>query len=395
MICSLLFRSIALPPDASIVHDVPVAGPSTHVLVIGVGSYPFLLGGNAAFRLDDHQGLGQLSSPPVSARAVAAWFPEQFRNSDRPLSTVRLLVSEATPTPFVNPSTSTKHQPPPATIDNISDAIKGWKESGSSDPGNLVIFYFCGHGLAGGADLSLLAEDFGSNPDNALDAALDFRSMRLGMSRCEAKQQLYLVDACRTEAEMTRYAQGYAGRPVLLPRAKAGKIDRPVIYSTMHGEQAHGRAGLPSHFAQALLAGLRGAGGDRMTGKWRVGTGRLHLAIDAHLARLVGGGLASAQIPTAEDITNFDIHHLAAPPEVPVVVTCDPRAAQETATLRCSTNKTIVAWRSPQPSPWEVALPVGTYDFEATLQPSGRRVGSCPGELVYPPEQQVKIEVTL
>jgi len=45
--------------DQSIVHASPQVGPATHVLAIGVGRYPHLVGGDGP-GLKDHQGLGQL-----------------------------------------------------------------------------------------------------------------------------------------------------------------------------------------------------------------------------------------------------------------------------------------------------------------------------------------------
>jgi hypothetical protein len=46
--------------------------PQTHVLIVGVGRYPFLHGGGA--EADELAPLGQLTSPTVSARVLAEWF---------------------------------------------------------------------------------------------------------------------------------------------------------------------------------------------------------------------------------------------------------------------------------------------------------------------------------
>ena len=55
-----------------LVHDAAVAGPATHALVIGVGDYPHLNGGTKK-RTDQHDGMEQLTSPPISARQFASW----------------------------------------------------------------------------------------------------------------------------------------------------------------------------------------------------------------------------------------------------------------------------------------------------------------------------------
>lgn len=48
--------------------------PGTHVLMIGVGRYPFLEGGNAANPFNMAMGMGQLSSPSLSVQELASWF---------------------------------------------------------------------------------------------------------------------------------------------------------------------------------------------------------------------------------------------------------------------------------------------------------------------------------
>lgn len=377
-------------PDTSIVFSAPQPAAGTHVLAVGVGRYPHLVGGDGV-RLKDHQGLGQLSSPPVSARAVATWFSESFRNPTRPLASVRLLVSEANPTPWVAPDGSPKAVAP-ATMDEVTAAFKAWFADGDSHEDNLLVFYFCGHGLASGAITALLTEDFGADPLNALDGAIDFHRNRLGMSRCKAKQQLYLVDACRTDADMTRYSVDYAGRVFVQPKAMGGTVERPVLYSTLLGQPAHGRVGMPSHFAQALIEAFEGAGGERSQGDWRVRTSTLHFAIDAHLHRRIRAGEISAQIAPADNLTSFDLHYLDKPPAVPVIVSCRPDQALPSATLRCLSGANVVVQRPPGNEPWEVSLPVGMYDFEATFAPGTFQPTKRSGEYVYPPELNVPME---
>src|SRR5689334_23030709 len=114
--------------------------PGTHALVIGVGKYPNLLGGETPVANAD--GMRQLSSPPLSARAVATWLLAEFRDDDRPLASLSLLLSEDAPTPFSNPKTGASHDVGVATIENIVAAIKAWKALGDSDFGNRLIFYF-------------------------------------------------------------------------------------------------------------------------------------------------------------------------------------------------------------------------------------------------------------
>jgi hypothetical protein len=61
-------------------------------MLVGVGSYPHLPDGEDP-RLARNMGLTQLSSPPVSAKALATWFLTRHRNTSAPLATVELLLS--------------------------------------------------------------------------------------------------------------------------------------------------------------------------------------------------------------------------------------------------------------------------------------------------------------
>jgi hypothetical protein len=60
-----------------LVHEEAVAEPATHAIVVGVGAYPHLNGGTGVLT-PDHDGMGQLSSPPVSAHMFAAWLIESL-----------------------------------------------------------------------------------------------------------------------------------------------------------------------------------------------------------------------------------------------------------------------------------------------------------------------------
>lgn len=85
-----------------LVHSVDGTGPATHAIVIGVGAYPHLIGG-AGPLTNRNEGMAQLSSPPLSARALAEWLIESLHDPSKPLATVALLLSESDPRPFWQP----------------------------------------------------------------------------------------------------------------------------------------------------------------------------------------------------------------------------------------------------------------------------------------------------
>lgn len=149
----------------SVVHlDEHADSPCTHALVIGVGKYPHLAGGEAP--VADPDGMRQLSSPPISARTLATWLLAEYHDPGRPLGSLALLLSEETPTPFVNPRTQQAHEVETATIDNILTAVTQWYDRGDSHVDNRLVFYFCGHGVSQGDDMALLAADIFADEHN-------------------------------------------------------------------------------------------------------------------------------------------------------------------------------------------------------------------------------------
>src|SRR5438105_2166042 len=114
------------PEDPALVHRVNVGAAGTHVIVIGIGRYDYLEGGGER-TTKHHLDLKQLTSPAVSARAVANWFIEKFECPDAPLATVSLVLSEATPQPFVNVKTNDAYTKiPDGSLESVKQALRAW-----------------------------------------------------------------------------------------------------------------------------------------------------------------------------------------------------------------------------------------------------------------------------
>lgn len=197
----------------------------THVFIVGVGEYPCLVGGKGTL-LEDTMGLGQLSSPPVSAAALASWFLGRqghsgaavgFNNPDAPLATVEMLLSPAQS--YAGPGLA-EVPVAAATHANIVQSFKLWKDRVAAHDGNVAVFYFCGHGVKGVNDY-LLPSDFGAlNPNNPWGEAIDIKITAEAMRRLSSGPLYFFIDACRK-----------ASRNVLLPeRARR----RRWLSSTSH-----------------------------------------------------------------------------------------------------------------------------------------------------------------
>src|SRR5258707_5532696 len=115
--------------------DNKSSSPHTHVLLIGIGSYPYLKGGTQKKKLfAHHENMGQLDSPPHSARRLADWFANEFRNS-LPLGSLAMLVSGGRREYLIG---ATKHTLEPATTANAKAAIGGWADRCDRNADNLA-----------------------------------------------------------------------------------------------------------------------------------------------------------------------------------------------------------------------------------------------------------------
>jgi Caspase domain len=378
-----------MPDSPDLVHHEAGTLPGTHALVIGVGEYPHLIGGDDPAQKTD--GLRQLSSPPVSARAFAEWLLRDYRCPGKELASLSLLVSETESVPFVNPRTGAAHDVPTAGTAEIVAAVRAWKRRADTSADNRTIFYFCGHGTSEGGDMALLTREFSLDDDNPLDSALDFRKLVEGLRDCRAVEQLFFVDACRAGSDVLISQTGgaFAGQVPVLGRLRPLDLPRRepfVYYATLAGDMAYARPESVSLFTAAMLRALDGAGSDDNEGPWQVSTTGLHAAVTHFLNEpRFAGAVAGVQVPAVGELPVFPVHHLIDLPVVPVYVGCLPpesngqaefvcrQAGQEPPLLR----RTLAEIDPDDPtSQWLVDLRYGDYEFEARIAPDEVRLRS-------------------
>jgi hypothetical protein len=375
--------------DAALVAS---GDPATHAIVIGVGAYPHLNGGSASEVTPLHGGLGQLSSPPASAHAIASWLLDEFHNPDKPLATISMLVSAPDGDgSFAHARLSQPFTPKPATIEHVKKAVNEWKDLGDSNEGNLLVFFFCGHGVARGLDgLTLLLSDYGALENMPMDGAIDFAALHRGMSQCAASEQCFFVDACRTVSDIAT-ATTATGQQIIqdnTDRPYASDWKYAIFYSTLAGEKAYGRTNKPSFYTEELIKALNGSGSNNRNGQgeWRILTGDLSIALHRGLSRR--GDRINAPMSA---LVQFEFHYLRTDPVVPVVVGCTSESDTEDADFQCVRDGQIVCSRPPQPDRWSTDIPHGVYDFVAQIHD---RSGSESGVSVLPPYRDVEIEVS-
>lgn len=324
---ALVFRDDAHPSRES----------GTHVLIIGVGKYIFGKGPAASAVGGD---LPQLTSPPVSARAIADWFIRFFKNQNKPLVSVALLISEQQPQPYQppRPAGAAQIQPPAATLANVKEAARKWAERLGSHQDNMGVFYFCGHGASLGQQAALLLEDFGQ-PGAEFENAIDVDILRGTMKNSPAIQQLYLFDCCRTNADNL-----YQNEPSIGSRiVSVSSFQRPhsippqqfVLFPTIDGEAAFGVRNTVSVFSSSVIDAMSFAAADDTTGVWKTTTAKLLEHVDKLVRHRVPGNLMNRSKPNALDATTFDFNEIDEPNQTHSVVTISDKNFWGQVELEC------------------------------------------------------------
>ncbi|SEM93164.1 caspase family protein [Pseudomonas sp. ok266] len=251
-------------------------GPGTHVLAIGVGNYPHLLGGSGPLA-ERPLGLGQLESPPVSLIALLSWLLAPtinprvvgLANPQAPLASVAALGSSNTPISITTPGGN--HLLAAATLTSIQNAFDEWLERVQRHPDNVGVFYFCGHGVMV-ADHYLLAEDFGADRRRPWENGFNITTTMRALEREVAGALYYFIDACREVPRDMLFTQGSEPAALTPIDLEKESIRRSVtaLFATGEGQLAFSRpGGNVSRFTSALLGALSGYCGVKEIGSRR------------------------------------------------------------------------------------------------------------------------------
>ncbi|NMH87644.1 caspase family protein [Flavivirga algicola] len=358
----------------ALVFDQISDEPQTHAFIIGVGGYPFLLGGvNEQQQAIEHIGLlKQLTSPPKSALAfrdgLLAIENHTSIHHSKSLGSIELLIS---PSPDDPQPGNPGEQFEAATFNNISNAYNAWKNRCDSHKENVAIFFFCGHGVEK-MDHFLLAEDFGDNPNNPWQKSINFDMTRSGFHSCKADTQCFFVDACRqiTGEMLSNVIVGNSlDTPNLLTTPCLNDLTTEAAAKT---KVAHGPKRKPSYFTQALLKSLEGLVADNKgRNGWSVTTGDLAIHFQTVMGIVKPGqdhvGRCPSFIKTPVDLIRFD-----APPPVELSITCNPDDATPLADLSCTDlSNQNTQTRSPNGvEPWKIDVVSGIHELTADFQNS-------------------------
>jgi hypothetical protein len=345
--------TLLVPDDGA--HDA-----RTHALVIGVGGYRHLDGGLEEFeQVLEHVGLlRQLTSPPRSALAFAAWLQDRAPRLRTPLGSLEVLLSVAPGDDLKLPSGFV----PGAARQAIEEAYAAWRERCDRHEDNVAVFFFCGHGLEK-AEQYLLAEDFGANKLNPWAGAVAIDSTRLGFNACRARTQCFFIDACRNITSRMLLREPQATALEVFDHTTPESQFNLTAKAAARNEEAFGPPRGVSWFTQALLRALDGAAarpGDR---GWTVETGGIAAHISEILAMVAGaeGGSGRCSCSTTGSTPLVDVDA----PIVPVVLACSPQDANPAATLSWTPIGQGDGALERLGGPWRLETTAGMYQAAA------------------------------
>lgn len=340
----------------------------THVLIIGVGHYRHLPGGDGPpVSANREYGLGQLTSPPISARAFASWMLTNYENPKAPLGSLDMLLSENPSAQFALPRGQSATVEP-ATMANIKIAFKAWLRRCDSHPNNVAIFYFCGHGVWVGGDHLLLAEDYGSDETQPFRTSMNWSQMSLGFRNRLAGLQCCFIDACSNVPDDAIRIVHPGAESLFEVEYPVRRYDPLlVLKASPPGNLAYGIAGEVTYFTDALVQCLQGRGSEPNTidGNWVVTTSSLSKNITKILNEF---GLLVDNEWRGEG----DLLVRANTPHVPVVVRFFPPDAIRSAKLKLERERDPSwsrDWVADGDS-WNLNdVPIGSYTLTASFTP--------------------------
>ncbi|MFD0123837.1 caspase family protein [Streptomyces virginiae] len=371
-----------------------VDGPALHAFMIGVGYYRHLPGGSGPV-LANPLGLKQVPTPPLSVRAVLDWLTGDYSHPNSPpLGSVELLMS-------VNGRYAYKgRHVARATLPNAELAFHRWIQRCDNNPGNVALFFFCGHGLERDHHY-LLLEDFGRAPQNPMSASIDLNGFHEGMTACRADVQLFIADACRQVPWDLIKTYGGLGNPLKPPSYSGRNTDRSasILSAAGEGRSAFGDHGQVTHFTQAFLRALRGAGASedqQGSDEWLVRYNALVTAINRILRDDPPGGIQRQECSSDGPTRDVILARLSGPPLLTVRVDCLPPETADFAILKLSSQlRDVTRSRQPCPGPWrEEELPAD-YAYRLTAEYADERYPAWSRDVpVVPPLPRLPARVT-
>jgi hypothetical protein len=370
-----------------------LSGPKTHVFLIGVGGYTYLKDGDSPRQQSPELSeLGQLTSPVPSVLALYNKVLEYNEKGawSQPLGSVEMLISNPPGSTIVLPETDIL----PATLMNIQSGYYSWKARCNENEDNVALFYFCGHGFQKKHHY-LLAEDFGSIPQNPWLGAFNFDDTRDAFYSCNANTPVFVVDACR-QVTMEMLSNDLTIAPIENPSLFNPEESKNhlTLKATASGQAAYGKKNQPSYLVQALISGMDGLVAKQDENDlWHVETSSLGTNIH-QLLELINPEQSYKQRCQVTCGLPVGILKRTSAPTAWLEVNCTPDDALAIAELSCKEQGVLNPEehkRSAQPGKWLLNIKSSNYQISAAFVPGTGYVNSSKHAALIPPVKRINI----
>ncbi len=334
-----------------------------HAFIVGVGEYPHMSGGGGDPAVENF-GLQQLTTTPITTKAVSKWLMKNRSRLATPLGSIEVLMS---PDGQIIDDQGTRQTIEPATMQNIEDSFDQWWTRCNAKEDNVALFYFAGHGLSVVSHF-LLPSDFGSpNSPKLWKNCIDFTEMRIGMRANAANTQLFFIDACK-ETPIDALVHNNPSGESFCSSTILDHVDSSAAYfAAAEGMLAYGPDDDSTYFSQALLESLEGAGANNQGGKWTVDTfslGNSIAKIIEFIAKTTGHPLTSN--PDVDGIPK----PICLPPHgmVKTSISCSSQQANDESSIKLQRNQTSHSSARGEPRPWVKHVEAGEWSIDIKFQ---------------------------
>ncbi len=317
-------------------------GPATHAFVIGVGSYP------SAKRdcgvLPALQGVKDISSAADGAKLMCDWLIKNADQLAAPLASLELLISDTAEQrnryAWTQQGSWTNGEAvDTATSANVRVAGARWLRELTARPGDVALFYACGHGAGLQTQPVVFLSDLNENFVNP------WAHHNIGMTAASFRQLTgiaagyFFSDTCRefvTQFELsgTQDDSRFIAppKPFISGSDKiallCGASEALLAYESPRSKSDSTQIG---RFTQTLIRGLNGASARRRDGHWSVHPSGLMDDMKL-LERAYNPDWRAKPFEPSYAITQNEVFPIinyqpGTPPLLPVVVLTDPEDA--------------------------------------------------------------------
>ncbi|ADV14910.1 hypothetical protein Mesau_05941 [Mesorhizobium australicum WSM2073] len=311
--------------------------PATHVMIIGVGAF-------------QSKKLKPVTSPPISARAIADWFLDQkagFTNPERPLGSLALALSETPPGQAGAQYASVTV--PRATFAEVKAAVKDWVKRANTHKDNVMVLFLSSHGESFGRRTAFLLEDYDTDPLEQTAGMTEIEQFITALENAVPTSQLLLFDCCRLKTSLGLPAEEEFGTKLIsLSRARddhGGTRHQWALCSTSLYEEADGRRDKTTVFTDSLLRALNGAAADVSGARWPVRPGILVDRLTQFL-RLFARPDGSLQTPAGRAAGSFAITYPGGLDRVKTYVSLSDRARWPRCRTVISDHREVVSTKT-------------------------------------------------